>query len=492
MTATPVVPSADPARSAAPDGLSRDSIGVAGIVFFIIAAAAPLTVVIALFPVIMGSGNGVGTAGAFLLVAAVLLVFAVGYVAMSRHVRNAGAFYSYVSLGLGRPLGLGAAGLAIFGYNAIQLGLYGGIGYYAHELVTGWIGVDLPWWLYSLVALAACLALGANHIHSGARVLGVLLFLETVVIVVLDVAILVNSPTPASQWSFDPISPTTVFAGAIGVALMFAHASFIGFEGSAIYSEEARDPRRTVPRATYIAVVFMGVFYAITAFLIVNSLGVGNAVGVAQDSGGDLVFVVSDSVLGGWMTGAFRVLIITSMFAAIVTFHNNVARYLFSLGRQGALPAALGRTHARKQSPVTACVVQTVMVGLVIVVFAIAGLDPYAALFTWMTGIGAVGIILLQFVASIAVFVWFRRTNHDKRVWNTVIAPLLGIAGLAPFLWFALTEIDVLLGTGGWLAALLVGLVFLSLLGATVWGLWLKRARPAVYDGLLTGVGDRA
>jgi len=63
---------------------------------------------------------------------------------------------------------------------------------------------------------------------------------------------------------------------------MFAHASFIGFEGTAIYGEEAKDPKRTVPRATYAAVIFMGVFYAVTAWLIINAVGADRAVEVAQ------------------------------------------------------------------------------------------------------------------------------------------------------------------------------------------------------------------
>ncbi|MTD52451.1 APC family permease [Amycolatopsis pithecellobii] len=492
MSVSSPAEAAEPQRSlpATESGLSKNSIGVTGIVFFVVAAAAPLTVVIALYPLIIGSGNGIGIAGAFLAIAIVLLVFSVGYVAMSRHVTNAGAFYAYVTLGLGRSPGLGAASLAVFGYNAIQLGLYGGIGYYAHDLVKDWAGIDVPWWLYSFLAMLICLVLGVNRIHSGARVLGALLTLETAVIIVLNVAILFNSDTPVGKFSFQPFAPSTIFAGAVGVALMFAHASFIGFEGTAIYGEEARDPKRTVPRATYISVIFMGVFYAITSWLIVNALGVDNAVTVAKEQSGNLVFAVSDHVLPAVLTGVIHILIITSMFAALLTFHNNVARYLFSLARQGALPAFLGRTHVKRQSPHIACVVQTIMVGVVVAVFAVARLDPYTTLFSWMTGIGAVAIILLQFVASIAIFVFFRRNNLDKRVWNTVIAPLLGMAGLAPILYFALSQVDVLLGTGGWLATLLVGLVFASLLGGIAWGLVLRKARPRAYSRLLSDVGQ--
>lgn len=469
-------------------GLRKNSVGVFHIVFFIIAAASPLTVVIALFPVIIGSGNGIGIVTTFLAAALVLLIFAVGYVAMSKHVTNAGAFFSYVTLGLGRPLGLGTATLAIFGYTAIQLGLFGGFGYYGSTLVATWFGIEAPWWICSFLAIAGCLAVSMNSIRAGARVLTVLLTVETGVIVVLNIAILFNSPTPVKEFSFDPFAPSTLFAGALGVALMFAHASFIGFEGSAIYGEEARDPKRTIPRATYISVIFMGMFYAITAWLIINSLGIDNAVAVAQEHSGDLIFVVSDTVLGSYMTGIFHVLILTAMFAAILTFHNNIARYLFSLGRQGALPKALGSCHPKNQSPRLANLVQVISVAIGVSVFAIFQLDPYNALFTWMTGIGAVGIMLLQFIAGIAIFVFFRRYNVDKRIWNTIVAPLLGVAGLLVFLYYTLTGIDVLLGTGGALAAFLVGLTFFAFVGGAAWGFAAEKWFPNVYARLRIGM----
>jgi amino acid transporter len=216
-------------------GLAKNRVGVLGIVFFVIAAAAPLTVVVALFPVILVSGNGIGIAGTFVLVSLVLLLFSVGFVAMSRHITNTGAFYSYITQGLGRPMGLGAASMVIFSYNAIQLGLYGGIGYYAEAYVSSRIGVHLPWWLYSFAALFACLMLGIRRIEAGAAVLAVLLTLETGIIMLLDGSILWHQGAAVAHFSFAPFFPKAVLAGSLGVALMFAHASFIGFEGTAIY-----------------------------------------------------------------------------------------------------------------------------------------------------------------------------------------------------------------------------------------------------------------
>jgi amino acid transporter len=462
-------------------GLKENSLGVPSIFFYIIAAASPLTVVVALYPIIIGSGNGVGMPGAFVIAAVVLMIFAVGYVAMSRHVTNAGAFYAYVTLGLGRIPGLGSASLAIFAYNAIQAGLYGGFGYYASELLNPRLGVNIPWWAYAFVALLLCLGLGVQGVHSGAKVLGVFMTLEVTMITILSAFSLFGDAVPVSDFSLEPFAPSVVLGGALGVALMFAHASFIGFEGSAIYGEEARDPARTIPRATYLSIAFMGVLYAVSGWLIMNALGLDKVVGIANETGGNFIFVASDTIIGHNISLIFQVLIVTATFAAIVTFHNNVARYLFSLGRQGLVWRPLGWTLPRRQTPWVAAIVQSVTVGIVIALFALFNQDPFATLFTWATGIGTIGVILSQLIAGVAIFVFFRKSNVDKRKWNTVIAPILAVIGLSAFFVLTLNSLDILLGVHGAMAALMLSLVFLALLAGLGYGAYLKVAAPARY-----------
>ncbi len=482
----PITPSAPPAGTSPPGvrrnhGLKENTLGVPSIFFYIIAAASPLTVVVALFPIIIGAGNGVGMPGAFVIAAVVLMIFAVGYVAMSRHVTNAGAFYAYVTLGLGRITGLGSASLAIFAYNAIQAGLYGGFGYYAAELLNPALGVSIPWWLYAFVGLVLCLGLGVQGVHSGARVLGVFMTLEVTMITVLSVFSLFSDDVPVSNFSLEPFNPSVVLGGALGVALMFAHASFIGFEGSAIYGEEARDPARTIPRATYLSIAFMGILYAVSGWLIMNALGLDNVVAIATDAGGNFIFVASDTIIGHNISLLFQILIVTATFAAIVTFHNNVSRYLFSLGRQSLLWKPLGWTLPRRQTPWVASIVQSLMVGIVIAAFAIAGQDPFATLFTWATGIGTIGVILSQLVAGIAIFVFFRRSNVDKRPWNTVVAPILAVIGLGAFFILTLDSLDILLGVQGVTAVLMLSLVFLALLAGMGYGVYLRYFAPERY-----------
>src|SRR5450755_4769157 len=105
--------------------LRRNQLGTGNIVFLVLAAAAPMAAVVVTVPLSVGFGDGAGTPGAYLLAGVTLLLFAIGYVAMSRHIVNAGAFYAYVTKGLGRPLGMSTAMIAVLAYNAWVIAVVG-------------------------------------------------------------------------------------------------------------------------------------------------------------------------------------------------------------------------------------------------------------------------------------------------------------------------------------------------------------------------------
>ena len=154
---------------------------------------------------------------------------------------------------------------------------------------------------------------------------------------------------------------------------------------------------------------------------------------------------------------------------------------MFSLGRQGLVWKPLGWTLARRQTPWVASVVQSAMVGVVIALFALFDQDPFATLFTWATGIGTIGVIFSQLVAGVAIFVFFRKSDVDKRKWNTVIAPILAVIGLGGFFVLTLNSLDVLLGVHGATAVLMLSLVFVALLAGMAYGVYLRFASPAKY-----------
>ncbi|MGW3481770.1 APC family permease [Rhodococcus indonesiensis] len=458
----------------APESALHGSIGIPGVVLLVVAAAAPLTAVGGALPVMLAIGNGAGTPVAYLVVAAVLLVFSVGYAAMSRHVTEPGAFYAYVTKGLGAALGSGAATLALVGYTAIQLAVYGLAAATMSDLVQAHGGPALPWWAWALVFAAAVAALGYRNIDVGKKILGVALILEVGVVAVLSCAILWRGG--AEGLSFTTFTPGAFFQGSPGIALMFAVASFIGFEATALYGEESRNPRRTVPAATYCAVLAIGVFYAFASWAIVLAYGPAQVQAAAQSDVGGLTFAASDRYIGATYTELLRILLLTSLCAALLAFHNAISRYFHALGRRGAMSPRLARTHPTHGSPHVGSVVQTVLAMTLVLTCALLGADPVLQVFSWMSGMATVAILTLMILTSVAVAVFFARTRVDRRWSHTLLAPVLGALGLGGVLVLCIGNFTTLIDGSSGTAYVLLGVVVAAFaLGAA--GEGLRRGR---------------
>ncbi|WP_440901845.1 APC family permease [Actinosynnema sp.] len=434
--------------------LKQSAVGTAGIVFLVVSAAAPLGATLGAGPVAVAA-SGVGAPGRVAVVAVVLLLFAVGYAGMSEHVTDAGGFTAFVALGIGPRAGQAAAGVALLAYNCLLVGITGQFGEFGHDLLARW-GVDVPWQPLALAALLAVGVLGYLELDLSARVLGVLMGAVVLVLVAFDLAVITSGG--AEGVNADAFAPSALVAGAPGVALLFAFTCFVGFEAATVYGEEAREPRRTVPRATYASVVLMGLFYATTTWAVGLAHGSGAVAARAAEDPVGFVTAVTTRHLGQAATDVVQVLVVTSVFAVLLALHNTLSRYLFALGRGGLLPDALGRTHPRFRSPHRASATQTCVTLLVLGVFTAAGVHPFTQLFPWLVGVGTLALLVVQTGAALAVVAFFRRTPGGGR-WSTLVAPLLGFAGLAVFTGLAVANLDLLTGLTGppaYLLALLI------------------------------------
>jgi amino acid transporter len=447
-------------------------LGPAAIVFMVVAAAAPLTVVAGTVPLGVAAGNGAAYPASYIVCTVVLLLFAVGFTAMARHIPGAGAFYTYVANGLGRHTGLGAAFLALLSYTAVQGAVYGYIGAAINDLVTSHGGPQVPWYLYALAMMAVVATLGYRHIELSGRILGVLLICEVGIVLVIDAAVF--GRRGADGMSTAALHPGNFFAGAPGIALIFAIAGYIGFEATAVFRDEARDPARTIPRATYLALLLIGGFYALTSWAMVSAWGDAGAVELASTNPAGMITETASRYVGTVAADLVQILLITSLFAALLSFHNVLARYIFSLGNTAALPSWCGRSHVKHASPHVASVVQTVSALVLVAVSALAGLDPVTQVFAWFAGVSSVGIVALMTLTSAAVVVFFRRTRFDTRLWHTMIAPTLGLAGLALLLVMTAMNLPLLVGGSDTLA----GVIGVLLAGTFLGGAAVAVLRP--------------
>lgn len=448
-------------------------LGTVGIVFMVIAAAAPLTVIGGNMPLAMGLGNGAGAPMGFLIASLVLLLFSVGFVNMTPHVPEAGAFFSYVTVGLGQRAGKGIAVVALIAYTAIQVGIYGYIGWAIGDTVGHYDGPQIPWPVYSFAVLAIVALLGYRHIELSAKVLGVALVLEIGIVVLLDLAI-VAKPGP-SGLNLTSFQPDVFTHGVLGIAVLFALTGFIGFEATAVFRDEARDPERTIPRATYAAVLIIGAFYTVTCWAFVVALGPDQVAAVAERTlagDGNMLLDTTEASLGGMGRDVVNVLLLTSLFACVLSFHNVIARYQFVLAGKGLLPGRLAQVHGRHDSPAFSSVVQTATAAVIVAILAVLGVDPLVGVFGSMAGVATVGMVLLMLTTSVAVLVYFvrHREHSGGRVWQTRIAPALACLGLVASMWLVLTNFTLVTGGSATLSTVLAAIPFMGLVvGALLW-----------------------
>lgn len=485
--------------TAEPGRLAGGALSLPSVLFCIVTGAAPLTAMLFNVPVAV-QGGGYAAPAAYLIATVALTIFSVGYIAMSRRVTSAGGFYTFVSRGLGRIVGVGAGLLIGLCYVIFVAAVVGVMGYFAATTVQSWTGVELPAWLYMALGLAVMSALAWFHIELTAKVLGVMLVAEVLALLVLGVAVIAQGG--AEGLSPTPLNPAEVFgnegairvfgAAASGIALFAAFWSWVGFEMAPNYAEESRDPRRAAVVATYGSVIGLGVFYMFVSYAFVTGWGINGSVQAVSDqfSGtyASAFYPLADRYVGSGLTVVIQLLAVTSSFACAMAFYNTGARYLFALGRERVLPAALARTSHR-HSPGVASMTVTTIVALYCLAFTIHDPSTEGALLklgTWSPLLGVLGILAVQALVCVAIIRYFLTTARDGFGWlTTFVAPVVGGLAMLGACWLLVTNRSTLAAADGVLFIdVLPWTVVVMFLAGVVIAAVMRSRRPDHYAGL--------
>ncbi len=217
---------------------------------------------------------------------------------------------------------------------------------------------------------------------------------------------------------------------------------------------------------------------------VVIAVGETNAQAAAGKDTAGLVFAQAGHYLGPWAELVMYLLILTSVYASQLAFHNAINRYTYSLARDRVLPRILHRTNPKTGSPYVSGIVQTVLAVVVVGIFAIANGDPYLQLLLWVNSPGVLGIILLQVITCVAVVVFFVRRRDLPRAWYVI--PCAVVAGIAQIvvLYVLCSSIDLLTSGGPVVDTIVLAAIPITFLVGVILAVVWKRTRPDVYAGI--------
>ena len=501
-------------------GLRKGAIGLVSVLFMAVANAAPITAMSFNVPVGAGWGNGIGVPGGYLFATIVLTIFTVGFSAMAKYITTTGAFYGFISHGLGQVWGMAAGLLATVAYIIFEGTLIGGFAYFASNTLSTMAGIDINWLPIAIGGMVLIWVLTYFDITLAAAVLGVTLVSEVVLLLAFGVSVLIKGGPDGFMVS-DTINPLAGFhnleagaygsqvaAGTAALGIFFALWSFIGYETTAVYGEESKDPKRIVPRATLIAVIGLGLFYTFLSWMAVVANGAKTTVEVSSGSTGnpvDLWLVPVKANLGVLPYDLYRILLVVGSFACAMAFHNAASRYLYALGRElpfEGLRNKMGSTHPKHHSPAYASTVATVINIVMVLLFtqfstawtsdpAVAGatsdpaLLPYGVIYTVPSLVGTAFIIVVQIMSSLAVIGYFwGKKKHKGNVLSTLIAPALGALGMVYAMTLLFKNLAFAAGfqSGSLMVKYMPHEIFGTLIIGLAYAYWVKSKHPAIYE----------
>jgi amino acid transporter len=350
---------------------------------------------------------------------------------------SAGSFITYVETSLGARAGAVTALLVTVGYTVAMTGVFTMSGGLLAMTLAHYTALHVPWGPLSLVLTVAAIWVTAKGVKLSTSAVGVALVAQLAVMIAVCAVALVDG---RGELSAAPFSWAHLTGGLAGLSRGFPLAlyMFIGWENGPALAEEARDPKRTVPRALYISIAIGAALFILFAYATVTGFGYD----VSSIGRSSVPFLtVADRDLGGWAVLAW-VAGIASVLAALVSGASSQARMLYDGGRTGLLPARLGRLRANSGTPVSALVVMAA-VGLGIIgawwithlVTGHTGAMNPVGLYAECSTMGTIVILVVYLLTNISlpVFMWRRHRAMFSAV-RHVVVPALGSAVLVvPF-----------------------------------------------------------
>lgn len=411
-----------PARQRSFGRLRAGAVGTVAVGVMAMAFAAPSTSMFFNSP-FAALNAGKAMPAAFLISTIGIAFVAWNIASFARKIPSSGYAFNYVSQGLGAIPGFVSGWMAIFAFVGTPLIVPPVFGVTVSDLIRRLTGVNIHWAIFTIILLAAVLAMAIIGIRESLGVGGIFLVFEVSVLIIFAVYMIAKGGLQGNDLS--TLSPGSAPSlGGLAVALIFGILSFQGFESAATLGEEARRSREEVPLAIMAAVLVTGIFYVFVSYGATIGWGPSHMHGYA--TAGSPLPVLAQRYAGNWLADLFDAVVSASLLAGTIASMNAGARILYAMGRERMLPSILAKTHPEKHTPWVAAIVITALGGAGGVIFGLAW-DPYQV-WGFLGTVLALSAIFVYILVSIAVGPYYRREHPDEfSPISHVLVPIVAI-----------------------------------------------------------------
>lgn len=426
------------ARTDSSTGLARNALGLLHVIFQSASQMSPTGTVVSGLTAI--AAYSMGSMPLAILLALVASFFGANtLIQFSHKISSAGGYYSWVAHGAGPYAGAFTGWLYVLyqGLNGPALILF--FGWVVRALLEMGLGVHLAgwlWWPFSMVAalfvwLIAYVGIKQSLVYS--MIVGVI---EIVILCVLAVLLIDKAGSHNTLATFTPSLSKTGWSG-IGLGMVFGLFSFAGYGASATLGEEAKNPRKSIAQAVIISLAVIGFVLILVGYATTVSWGVNNMASYVSLPMPllDLVRKVLASSWTPWFW-ILTVLIINSTVTAIIAITNAQVRVLFALGRDRiAIPASLGTTHPKYQTPARAIHFQSI-IGIVIVTVVGAWLGSFSG-FLFLAELVTLSNLVIHIMANVSLIRYYKKVKEFRLVVHGIVPIIASLMFLFP-IYFSL------------------------------------------------------
>jgi amino acid transporter len=321
---------------------------------------------------------------------------------------GSGSMYAYICRGLGVTAGAVGGWSLIWAYLGISIAGATGFSIFADTLLK-MVGLNLS----PIALFAICVAISWYCAWKNVQLSAMLmLFFEGIsMALILALCFIVLSQhhfaVDAAQFDVSKLPWSSV-----GLGVVIAIFSLVGFECATAFGDEAKDPLKTIPNAVMVSLIISGAFFVFVTYVMVMGVrGYSTPLDQLDTPLNTLATLAHVAPLSIPLSIGAMV----SFFALNCSCVNAGSRVIYAMGRHGIFHEATAEAHETNETPHVAVTTMAIISFSLPTIASLFGLAPLD-IFNYAGTFAAFGFITPYCLITVAAPVYLKRLGEQRPI----------------------------------------------------------------------------